>query len=211
MKIDNLEEAKEYGIEKIPSLLYFEKGIPTLYEGNLEDEEKVLKWLETQQKTDQIEDITDEVLDMIIEKMPHVAVLFCQWLISFLFEDLFNYLALYKIDIYTKYHLMHWIYFIIPLTDDKDQKKSQKILGELENIDDDCDQHNIAFVKISDLEEAKEYGIESLPTLVFFEKRIPHVYEGTSKIFIRFLKFSKFFMSWSKSYRVLCKDSRSFV
>ncbi|XP_050478408.1 uncharacterized protein LOC126867664 isoform X3 [Bombus huntii] len=138
VKIDNLEEAKEYGIEKIPSLLYFEKGIPTLYEGNLEDEEKVLKWLENQQKTDQIEDITDEVLDMIIEKMPHVAVLFY----------------------------------------DKDQKKSQKILGELENIDDDCDQHNIAFVKISDLEEAKEYGIDSLPTLVFFEKRIPHVYEG---------------------------------
>ena len=48
----------------------------------------------------------------------------------------------------------------------------------MENIDDDCDQHNIAFVKISDVEEAKEYGIDSLPTLVFFEKRIPHVYEG---------------------------------
>lgn len=68
--------------------------------------------------------------------------------------------------------------FIIFFTDDKDQKKSQKILGELENIDDDCDQHNIAFVKISDLNEAKEYGIESLPTLVFFEKKIPHIYEG---------------------------------
>ncbi|XP_047362589.1 uncharacterized protein LOC124954154 isoform X2 [Vespa velutina] len=138
VKIDNVEEAKEYGIEKIPTMLYFEKGIPTLYEGNLEDEEKVLKWLEQQQKSEQIEDITNEVLDMIIEKMPHVAVLFY----------------------------------------DKDQKKSQKVLGELENIDDDCDQHNIAFVKIHDLDEAKEYGIENLPTLVFFEKRIPHVYEG---------------------------------
>ncbi|CAK9820795.1 Protein disulfide-isomerase A5 [Anthophora plagiata] len=138
VKIDNAEEAKEYGIEKIPSLIYFEKGIPTLYEGNLEDEEKVLKWLEHQQQSDHIEDITDEMLDMVIEKMPHVAVLFY----------------------------------------DKDQKKSQKVLGELENIDDDCDQHNIAFVKISDLDEAKEYGIDTLPTLVFFEKKIPHVYEG---------------------------------
>lgn len=81
MKIDNAEEAKEYGIEKLPSMLYFEKGIPTLYEGNLEDEEKVLKWLEQQQKSDHIEDITDEMLDMVIEKMPHVAVLFCQSLI----------------------------------------------------------------------------------------------------------------------------------
>jgi len=65
-------------------------------------------------------------------------------------------------------------YFI----DDKDQKKSQKVLSELENIDDDCDQHNIAFVKISDLEEAKEYGIDALPTLVLFERKIPHIYDG---------------------------------
>ncbi|XP_046409449.1 uncharacterized protein LOC124296686 isoform X1 [Neodiprion virginianus] len=138
VKIDNADEAREYGIEKIPSLLYFEKGIPTLYEGNLEDEDKVLKWLDHQQKSDEIEDVTDEMLDLIIEKMPYVAVLFY----------------------------------------DKDQKKSQKILAELENIDDECDQNNIAFVKIDDDEEAKEYGIDSLPTLVLFERRIPHVYEG---------------------------------
>ncbi|XP_017305329.1 uncharacterized protein LOC103525042 [Diaphorina citri] len=138
VKIDNADEAKEYGIEKIPALMYFEKGIPTLYTGNLEEEEKVLKWLENQQKTDEIEDITDEMLDMIIEKMHHVAVLFY----------------------------------------DKDQKKSQKILAELENIDDECDQHDIAFVKIDNDKEAKEYGIDTIPTLVFFEKGIPHIFEG---------------------------------
>ncbi|XP_014255609.1 uncharacterized protein LOC106670103 isoform X2 [Cimex lectularius] len=138
VKLDNVEEAKEYGIEKIPALMYFEKGIPMLYEGQLEDEEKVLAWLDKQQKSDEIEDITDEMLDMIIEKMPHVAVLFY----------------------------------------DKDQKKSQKVLQELENIDDECDQNNIAFVKIDNDNEAKEYGIDNLPTLVFFEKRIPHIYEG---------------------------------
>lgn len=62
--------------------------------------------------------------------------------------------------------------------DDKDQKKSQKVLAELENIDDDCDQNNIAFVKIDDDSEAKEYGIDNFPSLVFFENKIPHVYEG---------------------------------
>ncbi|XP_057338837.1 uncharacterized protein LOC130676540 isoform X4 [Microplitis mediator] len=138
VKIDNADEAKEYGIEKMPALIYFEKGIPTIYEGNLEDEQKVLKWLDEQQASDQIEDITDEMLDMVIEKMPHVAVLFY----------------------------------------DKDQKKSQKVLTELENIDDDCDQHDIAFVKIDDDEEAKEYGLDDLPTLVLFEKGIPHIYDG---------------------------------
>ncbi|XP_055374125.1 uncharacterized protein LOC129607269 isoform X7 [Condylostylus longicornis] len=138
VKIDNPEEALEYGIDKVPKLIYFEKGIPTIYEGNLEAEEKLLDWLEKQTSSDQIEDVTDEMLDLIIEKMPHVAVLFY----------------------------------------DKDQKKSQKVLAELENIDDECDQHDIAFVKIDDDGEAKEYGIEEFPTIVLFERGIPHVYEG---------------------------------
>lgn len=77
--MDNPEEALEYGIDTVPKLIYFEKGIPTIYEGNLQDEEKLLKWLEEQTSSDQIEDITDEMLDLIIEKMPHVAVLFCKW------------------------------------------------------------------------------------------------------------------------------------
>lgn len=55
------------------------------------------------------------------------------------------------------------------------------MLSELENIDDDCDEHNIAFVKISDQDEAKEYGIDILPTLVLFERKIPHIYDGQSR------------------------------
>lgn len=81
VKIDNEDEAKEYGIEKIPSLVYFEKGIPTLYEGNLEEEEKVLKWFEHQAKSDEIEDINDEMLEIILDKVQHVAVLFCKFII----------------------------------------------------------------------------------------------------------------------------------
>lgn len=78
VKIDNVEEAKEYGIEKVPKSLYFEKGIPTMYEGNLEKEDDLLRWLELQTSSDEIEDVTDEMLDIIIEKMRHVAVLFCK-------------------------------------------------------------------------------------------------------------------------------------
>lgn len=86
VKIDNIDEAKEYGIDSVPSLLYFEKGIPTVYEGRLEDEESVLKWLEQQTTSDEIEDITDEMLDLILEKMPHVAVLFCKRICTFTFH-----------------------------------------------------------------------------------------------------------------------------
>lgn len=78
VKIDNADEAKEYGIDTVPKLLYFEKGIPTVYEGNLLNEQELLRWLEMQTTSDEIEDITDEMLDLIIEKMPYVAVLFCK-------------------------------------------------------------------------------------------------------------------------------------
>ncbi|XP_050073327.1 uncharacterized protein LOC126561307 isoform X7 [Anopheles maculipalpis] len=138
VKMDDVEEAKDYGVTKFPKLVYFEQGIPTVYEGSLEQEEDVLEWLERQTNSDEIEDVTDEMLDMIIEKMQHVAVLFY----------------------------------------DKDSKTSQKVLAELENIDDECDQNDIAFVKIDDDNEAKEWGIEELPTMILFERGIPHIYEG---------------------------------
>lgn len=36
----------------------------------------------------------------------------------------------------------------------------------MENIDDECDQNDIAFVKIDDDKEAEEWGIEEVPTIV---------------------------------------------
>lgn len=91
VKIDNVEEAKEYGIEKLPKLLYFEKGIPTVYEGNLEKEEEVLRWMELQTSSDEIEDVTDEMLDIIIAKMHHVAVLFCELKFCICFDSFLNF------------------------------------------------------------------------------------------------------------------------
>lgn len=62
--------------------------------------------------------------------------------------------------------------------DDKDDAEDHEVLGELENIDDDCEQAGVPFVKIDNDAEAKEYGIEDLPTLIYFENRIPSIYEG---------------------------------
>ena len=62
--------------------------------------------------------------------------------------------------------------------DDADDEESQNILRELEHIDDECDQNGITFVKIDNAEEAKEYGIEDIPALVYFENGVPDLYEG---------------------------------
>lgn len=101
VKIDNIDEAKEYGIEDMPAMLYFEKGIPTVYEGRLQDEESVLKWLEQQSTSDEIEDITDEMLDLILEKMTHVAVLFCKLLSNPHQTNQFTYRSIFPSHIFS--------------------------------------------------------------------------------------------------------------
>lgn len=54
------------------------------------------------------------------------------------------------------------------------------VLAELEKIDDDCDRHGIQFVKIDDKKAAKSFGIDDVPSIVYFEKQIPNVYDGKS-------------------------------
>ena len=64
------------------------------------------------------------------------------------------------------------------MLDKKNHKKSEKVLIKLEEIDDDADENNIGFVKISDETLAYEYGLEDLPSLVYYRKKIPIVYAG---------------------------------
>lgn len=71
--------------------------------------------------------------------------------------------------------------------DDKENKESIRVLAELEKIDDECDQHGISFVKIDNPEEAKEYGIDTEPSLIYFENGIPSIFEGDRLICIRFI------------------------
>lgn len=54
-------------------------------------------------------------------------------------------------------------------------------MQRLEEIDDDADQHKIGFVKIQDKHLAFEYGLESMPALVYYRKKIPIVYEGKNE------------------------------
>ena len=70
--------------------------------------------------------------------------------------------------------------------DDHGDEDSMQVLHELEKIDDDCDKHGIQFVKIDDDKAAKEFGIDSVPAIVYFEKQLPNVYDGNYIIQIKF-------------------------
>jgi len=141
VKLDDEKEALEYGIEKFPTLVVFENGIPNLYDGGFQDGEEVMKWIVSESTGDNtIEIVTDNMLDQIVANHDYVAVVF------------------YK----------------------KDQEESEDFIEKLEHIDDEANENelSIKIVRIDDDNEAEEYGIETFPTLVYFDKRIPNIYSG---------------------------------
>ena len=52
--------------------------MPLTHTGSLLKEEEVLRWLIHQVSSDEIEDVTDQMLDKLIDKAEHIAVLFCE-------------------------------------------------------------------------------------------------------------------------------------
>jgi len=76
VRIDNDAEAKEYGIDHLPTLMYFEDKIPAIYEGDLLNEDEVLEWLIQQKNSATIEEVTDEILTDLIDDHEYVVVYF---------------------------------------------------------------------------------------------------------------------------------------
>lgn len=67
---------------------------------------------------------------------------------------------------------------IIIILDKEGDKKSQKILAELENIDDECEEKGISFVKTSDDGVDKEYDLPELPAVVYYRNKFRKIYTG---------------------------------
>ena len=165
VKLDDPQMAKRLGVEtELPALIYFENQVPSIYQGDLRNEDKVLRWLQTQVQSDEIEEVNHEILDDLIEQNDHVVVLF--------------------------YHPQATIGRKTAAS--KSSKGSVKkecqspnveqVLLALEQIDDECDEQQILFVKTDEIEMMKKYGLPtdecSMPALVYFEDEIPHVYGG---------------------------------
>ena len=53
---------------------------------------------------------------------------------------------------------------------DSEIEENVETMGKLEDIDDDCDNNGIPFVKIEDVSKANdELGLDSLPALVYWK------------------------------------------
>lgn len=96
-----MEAAEQYGVSKLPALVYFEHSVPNLFEGkikidskcfelfhlisgpnvyigDLKEEEEVLQWLITQRTEDRIELVTRSMLESIVQDTQYLAVYFCK-------------------------------------------------------------------------------------------------------------------------------------
>ena len=79
VKTCDIETAEDYGIEDAPALVYFENGIPFLYSEADESPEAILKWIFKQVDGDEIEDVTDEMLDMLVNgDLDGVGTIYCE-------------------------------------------------------------------------------------------------------------------------------------
>lgn len=270
VRIDNAAEAKEYGLDHLPALIYFENKIPALYEGDLMNEDEVLEWLLVQKKTATIEEVTDEILVNLINEHEYVVVFFtgpcepgesCDHTLNALesIDDELDEAGIifvttedtgiakkYNVKTYPRLvffrnrdplhftgdlddedEVLAWItddetleipgkieevnvkmldkilaendhvvvffcklkklsllcilyikYIPILLADAEGDKKAQKILNELENIDDECEEKDIDFVKTSDDDIDKEYDLPGLPALAFYRHKFRTIYTG---------------------------------
>ena len=61
-----------------------------------------------------------------------------------------------------------------------------RVLQELEQIDDDTDSFGVDFVKINDKRLAKHYGITKFPALTYFREKQPIIYEGRAFVWCLF-------------------------
>lgn len=87
---------------------------------------------------------------------------------------------------------------MLTFVDQEGNALCDKVLAELEDIDDDAESNDIDFVKISDPDTIEEYNIVTFPTLVFFRRRFPQFYDG--KLIISFYANTSLFMTkkWVK-------------
>ena len=72
---------------------------------------------------------------------------------------------------------------------DNDKEEDLEFITEMENLDDECDDISVPLVKISDENKALQFGLEESPSLIYFKREIPGMYDGPMTNFKAILKW----------------------
>ncbi|KAK1134834.1 hypothetical protein K0M31_007603 [Melipona bicolor] len=246
VKTQDYKVAEDYGVTDFPVLVYFEKQLPNVFEGDLKVEEEVLQWLITQKTEDRIELITRVMLEASVEETQYLAVYFyklnchiCDEILEGLERiddecDVFG-IHLVKIqdpqlakrysiktfpalvyfrngnpllfegDLQNEESVLEWLIdddnreladeiesvnermlerlldespFLAVFFYDEDCPECDEIMEALEKIDGEADLFGIDFVKVLSTEAAEKFSILNVPSLVYFRKKTPLIYDG---------------------------------
>lgn len=82
VKINSDEAAEKYNILVFPSLVYFRKKVPMLYDGDLLQGDSILAWLTSQdifEIKNEIEEVNKKMLEKLLEENEFVTVFFCKF------------------------------------------------------------------------------------------------------------------------------------
>ena len=66
----------EYGLGYLPRLVYFEGGVPEPFVGDEQNPPEILKWIQEELKSQDIKEVTKEILDKLNEKFDTVGAVF---------------------------------------------------------------------------------------------------------------------------------------
>ena len=66
----------EYGLGYLPRLIYFEGGVPEPFVGDEQEPQEILKWIQDELKSQDIKEVTKEILDKLNEKFETVGAVF---------------------------------------------------------------------------------------------------------------------------------------
>ena len=76
VKISDESKSLQFGLDKLPTIVYFKNQIPGLFDGDLTDTAGVLEWLTSRKTENNMQLVSDTILEDIVEKIPYVACLF---------------------------------------------------------------------------------------------------------------------------------------
>ena len=257
VKVNDEAKALEFGLEELPALMYFKDEVPGLYDGSMLDSEEVLAWLTTRVTEDNIQLVSDQILEDLVEKVPYVACLFtgscaegdetCQDAMDdmlaeievinddiedsagillvknqdkrmakrelgvgklpalVLFKNGMEHHEQYPGDLGDSAALFNWMSDVETLEidgkiehvnedmlaniveseddvlvffhdDDQDDGALDEIVEGLERLDDSLSSEEVEFVRCSDEDVIDAYGLNMLPSLVYFDAGVPIVY-----------------------------------
>ena len=78
VKISDESKALQFGLDKdkLPTIIYFKNQIPGLFDGDTADTKTVLAWLTAHKTENNIQLVSDPILEDLVDNFPYVACLF---------------------------------------------------------------------------------------------------------------------------------------